>query len=102
MVIVDKYSKYLELLPINMNYDNNKILELLENNIFKRYEYPNIIILDQDPRFLNQNMKETAKALNIDMRYSTAYHPQTDRQTEWANQEIKIYLWHYIYHKQEN
>ena len=37
MVIVDKHSKYLELLPIQMNYDNQQILKLLEDNIFKRY-----------------------------------------------------------------
>ena len=102
MVIVDKHSKYLELLPIQMNYDNQQILKLLEDNIFKRYGYPTIMISDRDPRFLNKNMQEVAKSLNIDMRYSTAYHPQTDGQTERANQEVEIYLRHYVQHHQEN
>ena len=35
IVIVDKYSKYLELLPITMNYNHQKILKILEDNIFK-------------------------------------------------------------------
>ena len=47
-------------------------------------------------------MKEVAKALNINMRYSTAYHPQTNGQTERANQEVEIYLRHYVQHHQGN
>ena len=80
-----------------MNYDNQQILKLLEDNIFKRYGYPKIIISDRDPRFLNQNMKEVAKTLNIDIRYSTAYHLQTDEQTERTNQEIEAYLQIYYF-----
>ena len=46
-------------------------------------------------------MKELNSLLGIQMRLSTAYHPQTDRQTERINQELEQYLRVFIDHRQE-
>jgi hypothetical protein len=42
-----------------------------------------------------QFTKELCKHLKIDQNLSTAYHPQTDGQSEWANQRVEQYLWIY-------
>ena len=42
------------------------------------------------------------RQLGIDTRISTAYHPQTNRQTEWTNQMIEQYLQYYVNHQQDN
>ncbi|OCB89451.1 hypothetical protein A7U60_g3340 [Sanghuangporus baumii] len=47
-------------------------------------------------------MKELYKLLHIEGNPSTAYHPQTDRQTEWVNQELEQYLWLYVNHRQSD
>jgi hypothetical protein len=47
-------------------------------------------------------MKELYKLLNINGAPSTAYHPQTDGQTEHANQEVKQYLCIYTNYQQDN
>ena len=47
-------------------------------------------------------MGELCKCLGIQRALSTAYHPQTDGQTEQMNQEIKAFLRHYVNYKQDN
>ena len=47
-------------------------------------------------------MKELNKLLGIQTKLSTAYHPQTDRQTEQMNQEIEQYLRLFISHRQDD
>jgi len=46
-------------------------------------------------------MKELNKLLGIETKLSTAFHPQTDGQTEHMNQELEQYLRIFIDHKQE-
>ena len=47
-------------------------------------------------------MKKITAQLGIQQNISTAYHPQTDGQTERVNQEIEQYLWVYINYRQED
>ena len=42
------------------------------------------------------------RALGMERQLSTAYHPQTDSQTERINQEIGTFLWHYVNYQQDN
>ena len=102
LTIVDKFSKYTELIPIHMTWTAEHVMEALHEHIIKRYGTPEIIISDRDPRFRSEFMDKVAKQLDIDLRFSTAYHPETDGQTERINQEIGIYLRHYTAHNQED
>jgi len=47
-------------------------------------------------------MDEFTKVLGTKRQLSTAYHPQTDSQTERINQEIGTFLWHYVNYQQDN
>jgi len=57
---------------------------------------PKKIISDRGPQFTSTFMGELCKALGIKRAMLTAYHPQTDGQTERINQEVKVFLRHYI------
>jgi len=46
--------------------------------------------------------KELNRMLGIETKFSTFIHPQTDRQTEYMNQELEQYLWFFMDHKQKN
>ena len=60
------------------------------------------IISDRGPQFASTFMGELCKALGIKRAMSTAYHLQTDGQTERVNQEVEVFLRHYINYRQDN
>ena len=57
---------------------------------------------DRGPQFAAGLTKELNKMLGIETKLSTAYHLQTDRQTERTNQELEQYLRMYVNHRQNN
>jgi len=66
------------------------------------HELPESVVLDRGPQFAAELMKELNRILEIEMRLSTAFHPQTDGQTERMNQELEQYLRFFVDHRQKN
>ena len=80
----------------------NEVARIYQNNIWKIHGIPKKIISDRGPQFASTFMGELYKALEIKRAISTAYHPQTDGQTERINQEIEVFLRHYINYRQDD
>ena len=78
------------------------VATLYQDNIFKEHGLPKKVISDQGPQFVSSFMKELYKKLGIEPNPSTAYHPQTDGQTERVNQELEEYLQIYVNERQNN
>jgi len=81
---------------------SNEVARIYQNNIWKIHGIPKKIISDRGPQFASTFMGELYKALGIKRVISTAYHPQTDGQTERINQEIEVFLRHYINYRQDD
>jgi len=64
--------------------------------------YQDSIISDRGPQFAAELTKELNKLLGIQTKLSTAFHPQTDGQTERVNQEVEQYLRLFISHRQDD
>ncbi|GJY31879.1 putative ribonuclease H-like domain-containing protein, partial [Tanacetum coccineum] len=62
------------------------------NNVYKLHGLPTVIVGDRDKVFVSLFWKEFFKALKVSLHLSTAYHPQTDGQTEVVNGCLKCYL----------
>lgn len=92
LVVVDKFSKYAHFLPHSHPFSALQVAELFMNNIFKLYGLPKAIVLDRDKIFTSNLWKELFKSLGTDLHMSSAYHPQTDGQTERVNQCLETYL----------
>jgi len=60
------------------------------------------VISNCGPQFALGFMRELNKILGIDTKLPTAYHPQTDRQTERMNQELEQYLRMFVDYHQTN
>ena len=57
---------------------------------------------DRGPQFAAELTKELNRMLGIETRLSTVFHPQTDGQTEWMNQELEQYLRFFVDHRQKD
>ena len=58
--------------------------------------------MDRDKRWLNAFWKQLSKDLRMKLNYSTAYHPQSDGQTERVNEIIEAYLRAFINYMQDD
>ncbi|GJU56131.1 putative reverse transcriptase domain-containing protein [Tanacetum coccineum] len=81
-VIVDRLTKSTHFLPIRENDPLDKLARLYLNRIVARHKIPVSIICDRDGRFTSNFWKLFQKALGTDISMSTAYHLETDGQSE--------------------
>ena len=96
MVIVDKYSKMLHCIPTTTTVTAPQLAQLFFNEIVRHHGVPSSIISDRDPRFTSSVWQQLWKQLGTRLAMSTAYHPQTDGQTERANRTIEEMLRAYV------
>ena len=102
LVIVDRFSKMAQYIPINMNITAQGVAKISWDWVFKDMGIPQKVISDRRPQFVSRFMKELCSWLGIERNPSTAYHPQTDGQTEWVNQELEQYLRLYCNYRQND
>ena len=72
--------------------DTNGIAQLFFDHVFKHFGLHDTLISDRGLQFASAFARELARLLKYDIHLSTAYHPQTDGQTERTNQEVETYL----------
>ena len=93
MVVVDHgLTKGVIYCPCTKNIDSEGVAQLFFANVFPRFGLHSKIISDRGPQFASAFARELACLLRYDVALSTAYHPQTDGETERVNQELETYL----------
>ncbi|GKE22342.1 putative reverse transcriptase domain-containing protein [Tanacetum coccineum] len=92
LVIVDRLTKSTHFLPIRENDPLDKLARLYLNRIVARHGIPVSIICDRDGRFTSNFWRSFQKALGTDISMSTAYHPETDGQSERTIQTLEDML----------
>lgn len=92
LVIVDRMTKYSHFIALSHPYTPTDVVTLFLDNIFKLHGLPKVIVTDRDPIFTRSVWQSLFKSLQVDLHLSSAYHPQTDGQTERVNQCLENYL----------
>ena len=85
-----------------MNISLEEIAKIYRDDIWKLHRVPKKILSDKGPQFTLKFMEEFTKVLGTKRQLLMAYYPQTDGQTERINQEIGIFLRHYMNYQQDN
>ncbi|KAD7477238.1 hypothetical protein E3N88_00374 [Mikania micrantha] len=91
-VIVDRLTKSAHFLAIKESYSMERLAKLYVDEIVTRHGVPISIISDRDSRFTSRFWQTFQKALGTRLDLSTAYHPQTDGQSERTIQTLEDML----------
>ena len=92
LVVIDRLTKMSHFIPCRKNLKARQFANLFIKEIFRLHGLPKDIITDRGSIFTSDIWKETTKILGIERRLSTAFHPQTDGQTERTNGILEQYL----------
>jgi hypothetical protein len=101
-VVVDRFTKYAEMIPFRHNYTAQQLAHVFKDRIIRNHGIPESIISDRDKLFTSNHWTTLMAAMGTKKKLSTAYHPQTDGQTERVNQTMETYLRIYCNQQQNN
>jgi hypothetical protein len=102
LVIVDRLSKMCHMEACTKTIPSEGVPRLIVNRIFRYHGFPASIVSDREVRFTSQVWQEMHKCLGIQLRQSTALHPETDGQTKNANGILEDALRHFVGPYQDN
>ena len=85
-------SKGVILTPCTKTIDAREVAKLFFKHVFLWFGLQDHLISDRGLQFTLAFAAELTRILNYDLKLSTTYHPQTDRETEQVNQEVETYL----------
>ena len=91
-VVVCRFTKQAHFIPCKESMSSSDLADLYINNIFKLHGLPDDIESDRGTVFRSKFWLSLLESLKIKSKLSTAFHPQTDGQTERVNQSIEQYL----------
>ncbi len=95
-VAVDRLTKMVHLSPTVTTVTAQGAARLFVDNVVKHHGEPDHVVTDRDKVFTGKFFQEYTKLLGTQSRLSTAYHPQTDGQTERANRTLEDMLRAYV------
>jgi hypothetical protein len=98
-VVVDRFTKMAHFIPLKEK-TATYVAQQFVTHIWKAHGLPDDIVSDRDTAFTLKFWKEVMGFLGIQQRMSTAFHPQTDGQTERINQVLEAYLREYCNYEQ--
>ena len=102
LVITDKKSKGAIFEPWKENWGAEELAAVFQRAVYRKHGLPEHIISDRGTQFNNQFWITLTSKLGIQNKMSTAYHPQTDGQTERLNQTLEQYLRYYVNYEQND
>jgi hypothetical protein len=91
-VIVDRLTKVAHFIPVKMTYSGAKLAELYMSRIVCLHGVPKKIMSDRGSQFTSKFWEKLHESMDTKLNFSSAYHPQTDGQTERTNQFLEDML----------
>ncbi len=100
MTVVDLLTKQTHFIPTREAINAKEVADLFFDNVFRHHGLPKAIVSDRDRKFVSHFWRNLFKACGTELRFSTAYHPQSDGQTERMHRVLEEALRSYVGHDQ--
>ncbi len=101
-VVTDLCTKFGHFVPYKEGSNAQELAYAFQKNVVSQHGLPEEIISDRDKLFTSKFWTSLMNQMGLNHKMSTAFHPQTDGQTERLNQSLEQYLRSYVNHKQDN
>jgi transposase InsO family protein len=102
MTVVDSLSKRAHVVPTHTTISAEGAARLFLREVWKLHGLPRIVMSDRGSQFIGAFTRELYRLLGVRIASSTAYHPQTDGQTERVHQELEQYLRLFVNQRQDD
>jgi transposase InsO family protein len=87
-VIIDLLTAMVHLVPSRQDFRAKDVADLVFDHVYKLHGLPKAIVSDRDSLFTSTFWKHLHKLIGVELRMSSAYHPETDGSTERANRTV--------------
>lgn len=102
LVVVCRFTKMAVFIPTVVTSTSRDLATLFLKHIFSKHGLPDDIVSDRGSKFVSKFWKALCSRLSINRKLSTAYHPETDGQTERVNQTLEQYIRIYCAYQQDD
>jgi transposase InsO family protein len=92
LTVVDRFSKYCHFIPLAHPYSAETVAQAFFSDIVRLHGMPQSIVSDRDSVFTSNFWQELMRLMGAKLHMTSAFHPQSDGQTEAANKVIAMYL----------
>ena len=102
LTMVDRLTKWTYFLPYRESWTAEQLADVIYRHVTSVHGWPREWITDRDTKFASKFWQALMTRLGTKSKLSTAYHPQTDGQTERLNQIVEQYLRFFINFQQDD
>jgi hypothetical protein len=92
LIVVDLFSKFSHFIAVKHPFTALSIAKLFMTNVYRLHGLPTALVSNHDKIFTSTLWRELFRLAGVSLRLSSAYHPQSDGQTERVNQCMETFL----------
>ena len=102
LVVIDRASKQAIFIPTHDTITSEQLADLFVLHVFSKHGIPSHVTSDRGSEFVSQFFRALGKVLEMELHFTSGYHPEADGQTERANQTLEQYICIYCSYQQDN